>query len=61
MVKVKEINVSSGSGESDNLSVVSETLPAEEEVVFADETDLAGTSSALAAVFPEFTGVSSPE
>jgi hypothetical protein len=56
-----QINASSSFGESDNLSEVSEAFSAEEEIVFADEAGLALAPAALAAVFAEFTGVSSPE
>jgi hypothetical protein len=52
---------SSGLGESDDLSVLPEALPAEEQVVLADQTDLALASPAFATVLSEFTGVSSPE
>jgi hypothetical protein len=54
-------SVSSGLGESDDLSVLPETFPAQQQVVLADQTDLALASSALSAVLSEFTGVGSPE
>jgi hypothetical protein len=52
---------SSGSGESNDFSILSETLSAEEEVVLSDETHLALAVSAFSAVLSEFSGVSSPE
>jgi hypothetical protein len=52
---------SSGFGESDDISVLSETFSAQQKIIFADETDLTFASSALATVLSEFTGVSSPE
>ena len=58
---IQIISVSSGLSESDDLSVLSEAFSAEEEVVLADQTDLASASSALAAVLAEFTRVGSPE
>ena len=47
--------------EADDFSEVAETLPAEDEVVFADESDVAGAASALSAVGAELAGVGSPE
>ena len=47
--------------EADDLAEVAEALPAEDEVVFADEADVAGASSALSAVGSELAGVGSPE
>jgi|688.fasta_scaffold343917_1 hypothetical protein len=58
---IQIIAVSSSFGESDDLSVLSEAFSAEEEVILADQTDLASASSALAAVLAEFTRVGSPE
>jgi hypothetical protein len=55
------ISVSSGFGEADDLSVLPEALPAQEQVVLADETDLAPAAPALAAVLAELAGVGSPE
>ena len=52
---------SAGLAEADDFSVVAETLAAEEEVVLADEADLALATPALAAVLSELTGVSPPE
>jgi hypothetical protein len=52
---------SSGLGEADDFSVLAEALPAEEQVVLADETDLAAAAAALAAVLSELAGVGSPE
>lgn len=52
---------SSGLGEADDFSVLAETLPTEEQVVFADETDLAPTATALTAVFSELAGMGPPE
>lgn len=59
--RVIKISASSGPGESDDLPVLSEAFPAEEEVVLADESDLAPASPALATVLAEFTRVGSPE
>jgi hypothetical protein len=56
-----QISASSGLGEADDFSVLPETFSAEKQVVFADETDLALASSALAAVLAEFARVGSPE
>jgi hypothetical protein len=53
--------LSSGPGEADDLSVLPEAFPAEQQVVLAHQTDLAFASSALAAVLTEFTRVGSPE
>ena len=47
--------------ESDDVSVLSEAFSAEQEIVFADETHLAGAGSALTAVLSIFSRVSSPE
>ena len=54
-------SVSSGLLESQGVAEVTETLPAEEQVVLADETDVAGAPAALAAVLAVLAGVSSPE
>ncbi len=63
MTEIKELSdhCSASFGEADDFSEVAETLPAEEQVVLADETDLAFAPAALAAVLAEFTGVGSPE
>lgn len=53
--------MSSGPGEPDDLSVFPEAFPAEQQVVLADETDLAPAAPALAAVLAEFTRVGAPE
>jgi len=58
---MKISDCSSGFGETNDFSVLSETFSAEKEIVFADETDLAFASSALATVLSEFTWVSSPK
>jgi hypothetical protein len=58
---IQIIACSSSLGEANDLSVLPETLPAEEKVVLADQTNLASASSALAAVLAEFTRMSSPE
>jgi hypothetical protein len=52
---------SAGLGEADDFSVLAEAFPAEEQVVFADEADLAAAATALAAVLAELAGVGSPE
>jgi hypothetical protein len=52
---------SSGFGESNDVTVFSETFSAEEEVILSDETHLAFTVSAFSAIFSEFSSVSSPE
>ena len=52
---------SSGFGESNDVTVFSETFSAEEEIVLSDETHLASTVSAFSAIFSEFSSVSSPE
>lgn len=52
---------SAGFGEAYDFSEVAEALPAEEQVVLADEADLVLAPAALAAVFAEFTGVGPPE
>jgi hypothetical protein len=48
-------------GEADDFSGLAEALPAEEQVVLADETDFAAAAAALSTVLAEFAGVSSPE
>lgn len=53
--------MSSSPGESDDLPVFSEALPAQQQVVLADETDLALAASALAAVLAELTGMGAPQ
>ena len=53
--------MSSGLGEADNLSILPEALPAEEQVVLADETDLAPAAPALPTVLSELAGMGSPE
>ena len=57
----KDNRQSSGSGESNDFCVLSETFSAEEEVVFSDKAHLAFAVSALSAVLSEFSCVSSPE
>ena len=52
---------SSGSGESNDFSVLPEAFSAEEEVVLSDETHLAFAVSAFSAILSEFSSVSSPE
>ena len=52
---------SSGLGEPDDFSVLAEALPAEEQVVLADESDLAPTATALTTVLAELAGMGSPE
>ena len=52
---------SSGFGESDNISVLSEAFSTEEEVILSDETHLAFAVSAFSAVFSIVSDVSSPE
>jgi hypothetical protein len=52
---------SSGSGESNDFSVLSKALSAEEEVVLSDQTHLALAVSAFSTVLSEFSCVSSPE
>ena len=54
-------NRSSGSGESDDFSVLSEAFSAEEEVVLSDEAHLALAVSAFSAILSEFSGVGSPK
>lgn len=58
---MKISDCSSGFGESDDLSVLSETFSAKKKIIFADETDLAFASSAFATVLSECTRVSSPK
>ncbi len=58
---MKISHCSSGFGEADYFSVLSETFSAEKEIIFADETDLTFASSAFATVLSEFTRVSSPK
>ena len=52
---------SSGSGESNDFSVLPEAFSAEEEVVLSDETHLEFAVSAFSTVLSEFSSVSSPE
>ena len=52
---------SSGSGESYDFSVFSETLSAEKKVVLSDQTHLAFAVSAFSAVLSEFSCMSSPK
>lgn len=47
--------------ESNDFCGLAETFSAEHEVVFADETHLAGAATALTAVLSVFSRVSSPE
>ena len=47
--------------EADDFSEVAEALPAEEQVVLADETEVEGAAAALAAVLAELAGVGPPE
>jgi hypothetical protein len=56
-----DISISSGSGESDDVSILPEAFSAQQQVVFTNQPDLAFASSALATVLSEFTGVGSPE
>jgi hypothetical protein len=53
-------SVSSGPGEADDLPGLSKTFSAQQQVVFADQTDLAFASAALATVLSEFAGMGSP-
>jgi len=55
------VSGSSGFGKSDGLSTFSETFSAENESVLSDQSDLASASSALSAVFSEFSRVGFPE
>ena len=55
------MSVSACLGESDDFSIFAEALPAEEQVVLADEADLAAAATALAAVLAELARVGSPE
>ncbi len=48
-------------GESNDISVLSETFSAEKEIIFTNKTNLTFASSALAAVLAEFTRMGSPE
>ena len=47
--------------ESEGESEISKALPAEDEVVFADESDVTGAPPALPAVFAELAGVGPPK
>lgn len=47
--------------ESNDVGVLPEAFPAEQEVVFADKAHLAGAASALSAVLSVFSSVGSPE
>ena len=48
-------------GESNYISVLSETFSAEKKIVFTNKSNLAFASSALAAVLSKFTRMGSPE
>ena len=47
--------------EAEGMSKISETLPAEDEVILSDESDIACASSALSAVLSELSSVGPPE
>lgn len=55
------ISCSSSLGKTDDFSILSEALPAQKQVILADETNLASASSAFTTVLSEFTRMGSPE
>ncbi len=63
--EIKKSNIdrsgSSGSGEADDFSVLSEAFSAQKEVVLSDEAHLAFAVSALSAILSESSGVGSPK
>lgn len=62
-IKDNEINCfkSSGFCEANDVGTLSETLSAQHDVVFTNETHLASAGSAFSAVLSVFSGVSSPK